>query len=302
MNEQGRDSLDAYYKEAATWNRDRLEAMRSSRRTAWWAAGSATLVAILLAFALMLLMPLKTVVPYTLLVDRNTGFVQALKPLDPDKVAPDTALTQSFLVQYVIARESFDADSLQANYRKVALWSAETARSDYLNLMQVSNPLSPLALYPRTSIVETQVKSVSPVGRNVALVRFDTIRRDAGGQVQPPRSWVALIRYRFSGEPMKLEDRFINPLGFQVLRYRRDPETLPPPSVAPVPGTVVAAQPVVALPSTTNVTVVTPGAAATPVPGATPLPPATPSASPLAPAARAAAQRAQSQRAAVPPL
>ena len=28
-------------------------------------------------------MPLKTVEPYTLLVDRQTGFVQALKPLDP---------------------------------------------------------------------------------------------------------------------------------------------------------------------------------------------------------------------------
>jgi type IV secretion system protein VirB8 len=298
MNDQNREALDAYYKEAATWNRDRLEAISASRRTAWWVAGGATVVAILLAFALMLLMPLKTVVPYTLLVDRNTGFVQALKPLDPDKVAPDTALTQSFLVQYVIARESFDADSLQANYRKVALWSAETARSDYLNFMQVSNPLSPLAAYPRTTLVETQVKSVSPVGRNSALVRFDTIRRDAGGQVQPPRAWVAVIRYRYSGEPMKLEDRFINPLGFQVLRYRKDPETLPPASAAPLAVTT----PVVALPSTTNVTVVTPGAATTAIPGANPFAPATSPNSPLAPAARAAAQRAQARRAVEPPL
>ena len=33
-----------------------------------------------------------------------------------------------------------------------------------------------------------------------------------------------MIRYRYSGEPMQLEDRMVNPLGFQVLRYRRDPE------------------------------------------------------------------------------
>ena len=39
-----------------------------------------------------------------------------------------------------------------------------------------------------------------------------------------------MIRYRFSGEPMRVEDRFVNPLGFQVTRYRRDPEALPPPS------------------------------------------------------------------------
>jgi type IV secretion system protein VirB8 len=303
MNEQSREALDAYYKEAATWNRDRIEALTSSRRTAWWVAGAATVIAVLLAFALMLLMPLKTVVPYTLLVDRNTGFVQALKPLDPDKVAPDTALTQSFLVQYVIARESFDIDAAQANYRKVALWSAETARSDYLNFMQISNPQSPFTLYPRSTLIETQVKSVSPVGRNAALVRFDTVRRDAAGVPQPPRSWVAVIRYRYSGEPMKLEDRFVNPLGFQVLRYRRDPETLPPETATTTSMTTVVTPAPVVVPSTTNVNVITPGAAA-PAGGAPNPPPYMypGGASPLAPAARAAAARAQARRAAEPPL
>jgi type IV secretion system protein VirB8 len=267
MNEHSRET---YYKEAATWNRDRQEALAKSQRTAWWVAGGAAAIAILEAVALLVLTPLKTVVPYTLLVDRTTGYVQALKPLDADKVSPDAALTQSFLVQYVIARESFDRDIAQANYRKVALWSAENARAEYLGLMQVSNPQSPLVLYPATSVVETRVKSVSPVGPNVALVRFDTVRHDAGGAVQPPRSWVSVIRYRYSGEPMKLEDRFVNPLGFQVLRYRRDAESAPAPDVAVVPGTTVvpggaAPLPVVVVPgSSTTVTTTTnaPGSAA----------------------------------------
>jgi len=156
MNELSRKGLDAYYAEAASWNRDRVQALRSSRRVSWWIAAVAAAIALLEAVALVVLMPLKRVEPYTLMVDRTTGFVQALKPLDPDKVAPDAALTQSFLVQYVIARESFDADALQANYRKVALWSAETARSDYLGFMQVSNPQSPFTLYPRTTVIETR--------------------------------------------------------------------------------------------------------------------------------------------------
>lgn len=240
MNKQSREALDAYYAEAESWAKDRQDALRSSRRTAWIVASAALAVALLEGLALLLLTPLKTVVPYTLLVDRNTGFVQALEPLDPAKVSADTALTQSFLVQYVIARESFDIDTLQANYRKVALWSAEQARSGYVSGMQISSPQSPLALYPRSTIVETRVKSVSAVGRNVAMVRFETIRRDAGGQVEAPRPWVAVIRYRYTGEPMRLEDRLINPLGFQVLRYRRDAEALPP-----EPAPAVAATPVV---------------------------------------------------------
>src|SRR5919199_2420579 len=97
-----------YYEEAASWSRDQREALAASRRIAWIVAAAAGTIAVLEALALVLLTPLKTVEPYTLLVDRTTGYVQALKPLDPAKVAPDAALTQSQLVQYVIARESFD--------------------------------------------------------------------------------------------------------------------------------------------------------------------------------------------------
>jgi type IV secretion system protein VirB8 len=46
---------------------------------------------------------------------------------------------------------------------------------------------------------------------------------------------VAVIRYRYSAEPMKLEDRFVNPLGFQVIKYRKDPEALALPAPASAP-------------------------------------------------------------------
>ncbi len=268
MNKQSREALDAYYREAESWAHDRQEALRASRKTAWVVAAVAATVALLEAVALIVLMPLKTVEPYTLLVDRHTGFVQALQPLDAQRISGDAALTQSFLVQYVIARESFDIDSVQANYRRVALWSGETARSSYVAGMQVANPESPLALYPRSTVVETRVKSVSPVARNVAMVRFETFRRDGAGQPQPPQAWVAMIRYRFSGEPMQLEDRFVNPLGFQVLRYRRDAEALPsPPPPGPPP---TAARPPA-------------GAAASPLQGAPAAPAPTPAPTPPQP-------------------
>jgi type IV secretion system protein VirB8 len=243
MNKHSRETLDAYYAEAASWNRDRVSAMHSSKRVAWWIAGVAAAIALLEAIALVLLTPLKTVEPYTLMVDKTTGYVQALKPLDQASIAPDAALTQSFLVQYVIAREGFDIATVNANYRKVALFSADAARSSYLEQMQASNPQSPLVLYPRTSVIDVRVKSVSPLGKNAALVRFETVRKDAGAQPQPPSAWVAVIRYRYSDAPMSLEDRFVNPLGFQVTSYRKDQEVLTPEAPAlPAAAATTAAQ------------------------------------------------------------
>jgi len=249
MNKQNREALEAYYVEADSWARDRQDGLRASRRIAWMVAAGAGAIAILEALALIALTPLKTVQPYTLLVDRQTGFVQALDPMEPQRISADAALTQSFLVQYVIARESFDIAAVTTNYRKVALWSAQSARNSYLASMQASNPESPLVRYPRTTVVETTVRSVSPVAANVAMVRFTTQRRDANGAVQPPQAWVAMIRYRFSGAPMRVEERFVNPLGFEVLRYRRDAEALPAAPEAPAVGQPAGDKPPVAPPN-----------------------------------------------------
>lgn len=234
MKKPAREALDAYYREAGSWASDQADSLRKSRQVAWIVAGAAVAVAVAEGFALMLLAPLKTVEPYTLLVDRTTGFVEALKPLDQAQITPDKALVQSMLVQYVIGREGFDMATLQTDYRKIGLWSAGQARTDYLALMQPSNLDGPLVQYGRTTVVETRVKSVSPLDARSALVRFETVRRDEGGADRDPQAWVAVIEYGFSGKPMSVEDRYVNPLGFQVTKYRKDPEALEPaPPAAP---------------------------------------------------------------------
>jgi len=226
MKMKAREALDSYYEQAEGWGKDQQDSLRGSRKLAWIVASVAALIAVIEALALWQMMPLKTVEPYTLLVDKNTGYVQALKPLDPGAVAGNTALTQSFLVQYVIARESFDINALQANFRKVALWSEGNARAQYIAGAQGANPDSLLARLPRSTILETRVKSVSPMAGNTAMIRFDTVRRDGNGQAQQPQSWVVVVKYKYSGEPMSIEDRYVNPLGFLVTGYQRSAETL----------------------------------------------------------------------------
>ena len=170
-----------------------------------------------------------------LLVDRQTGHVEALAPLERSIVAPDAALTRSFLVQYVIARESFDIDNIQRDYRKVALWTSGDERQRYLASMNASNPTSPVSVYSRQTRLGVAVHSVSSLAADSSLVRFSTTRTDRAGQSQPPQYWAAVVNYGFSGAEMSAEDRLLNPLGFQVSRYRRDAETLPELNAPPVP-------------------------------------------------------------------
>lgn len=227
MNDLHREDLDKYYAEAESWSADRQRSSDRSRRVAWIVAGVAATIALVEAFALFLLIPLKRDVPYTLLVDRQTGYVEALKPLEQERITADAALTRSFLVQYVIARESFDADTLQTNYRKVGLMSAGEARERYVSQMQSGTPGNPLATLPRRAIIDVRIRSVSSLSADTAMVRFDTIQTDPGGQPQIAQNWAAIIRYQYSDAQMSAADRLVNPMGFQVVRYRKDPETLP---------------------------------------------------------------------------
>lgn len=126
-----------------SWATSVTDDLQRSNRRAWIVAITAAFIAFLEALALVFLIPLKTVEPYTLLVDRQTGHVEALAPLSAQVVAPDSALTRSFLVQYVIARESFTQSGLQEDYRKVSLWSDQAVADSYQRLMAAQNPSSP---------------------------------------------------------------------------------------------------------------------------------------------------------------
>lgn len=227
MKKDIREKVDKYYKEAETWSSDRNRSLDNSRKWALVIAAILAFVAIAQAIALIVLIPLKTVEPYTLLVDKQTGYVEELRPLQNATITPDEALTRSFLVQYVLAREGFDIDTLQRDYRKVFLWSAGKVRTGYVNSVQAGNPSSPLARLPRETRLNAEVRSVSILSDSTAMVRYNLTRLDQSGQARELGARVSVLRWTYSGEPMTVEDRLINPLGFQVTRYSSDVETAP---------------------------------------------------------------------------
>ena len=217
-----------YFDKAASWAVESQMLSLRSRRLGWTVAAVAIGIVALQALALVLLTPLKTVQPITLLVDRQTGFVQAVDPDTPLRVSADEALTQSFLAQYVAAREGFDRATVAIDYRKVALLSGGAARSSYLAEMPAANPASPFRRYPGGTVVGVRIKSVSRLEPGTAIVRFDTQQQSPGGGVAPVQPWISVVRYTYSKAPMSIEDRLVNPLGFKALSYRRSAEAPPP--------------------------------------------------------------------------
>lgn len=215
---------DEYYAAARSWAEGQVRTSAREARTAWRVASVAAAVAGVLAIALVFLVPLKTVQPYVLTVDRQTGAVEPMMSVKQGSLSQNEALIQAQLAGYVIARETFDATDLAQQYHRVQVLSSAPVRQAYVAQMAGSNPSSPLNTLGRGDMVSVRVRSVSLIGDGAAIVRYSTTHTIQGAATGQTSNYVAAISFGFNGRPLRQEDRFENPLGFQVTRYRSDPE------------------------------------------------------------------------------
>ena len=110
-------------------------------------------------------------------------------------------------------------------YRQVQLMSSRDVSASYIRYMSAKNPASPLNALDRGDTLTVTIKSVSLIAPGSAMVRFDVSRTaPGGGAVSASGTYVSAVSFGFSGRPLRAADRFDNPLGFQVTRYRRDVE------------------------------------------------------------------------------
>ena len=216
-----------YYADGATWEHDIARRNRNSRALAWIVATVMTMVAVTALAVLALLVPLKTYEPYMVVVDKTTGFVEVKRPTAEGPLTQDEAVTMFNVVRYIKARETYDPKALKDNFDLAELLAAGDAARELTEIYSPANPNNPVKIYGTNTEVSVTIKSVTFPNNRTALVRFSTDEKSATNIVT--RHWVSLVRFRYTSAPMRNEWRFDNPLGFQVLEYRRDQESAPSP-------------------------------------------------------------------------
>ncbi len=211
----------------AEWYQDLYQSTRISRNR-WFLVG---VVALILAgiegLALIFLTPLKTVEPYVLQVDNKSGMTTVLKPLRDNQenvLTQEEAVTKSFIVKYVIARETYDPQDLNRNYDLVRLMSSGDEAGKFNESAANGNPQSPVERYKTNTARTVKISSVSFLDqkKKTAQVRFMTTEVTRNETKED--YWVAILTFRYINAPMDETDRLNNPLGFQVISYRVDQE------------------------------------------------------------------------------
>ncbi|MBT9445587.1 MAG: type VI secretion protein [Hyphomonadaceae bacterium] len=220
------DLLGDYLRAAESWESETHRTLRASRLRAWIVAGVSGAVAALSLAAVVLVLPLKEYAPYVVEVDRTTGHLEIMRALTPGAQAPDEAITEANLVRWVIARETYDPADLRERFEEVRRTTSGDALADYKRLWTPDAPTNPAVRYGYATRIAATVKAVSLLKADTAAVRYMLTRSDDVSGAVFTSHWVAIVSFRYADAPMRVRDRWNNPLGFEVTGFRADQESI----------------------------------------------------------------------------
>ncbi|WP_242108060.1 virB8 family protein [Luteimonas aquatica] len=238
---------------------------RRSERRAWWVAGSALVLCLIMACSYFYVLPLKEKVPYLVMADAYTGTSTVARLRDDfrnNSITTSEAINRSNVAHYVLARESYDYSIMNLrDWTTVYTMSEGDVLSSLKQLY--GSAASPYKIYGKERAIRVKINSIVLIGGNGKPYKGATVRlqrsiyNKVNGGTSPLDNKIATLEFTYdSNLQMSDQARIENPLGFQVTSYRTDndyaspavPEvpTAPAPQAAPpAAASPDAAQPAV---------------------------------------------------------
>lgn len=181
-------------------------------------------IAFMSVVAVVLLTPLKTVVPYVIRVDNNSGYTDIVR------AGADQYTTESddayWAVNYVLQRESYNFSTQDLRSKYVEMSSYDAPYTEYKNFqLSKKGYLEQLGDKQQIRVV---IRNVSKPQKSedkkttTIQIRFDkNVLDDVGQPVEsiPSTTWLATFSFDYGKPPKIKQDEWLNPRGFGVRSY-----------------------------------------------------------------------------------
>lgn len=206
-----------------TWEDETF--LNEKRRTKWVAAALAIslLVNVGLVGAVLMLFPLVRTETVVVTVDKFTGNANVRSTIGTVTVSDEEIIAQALVHQYVRDRETYFEPDQKARVNRVYRFSRGEAQKALLELYtEEDNPLNPMERFGEEYTIDVDIRSIV-MADNVGTVRFEKTLRGKGEERS--QLFVATVVFEFDrGTERENKDRWENPTGFFVTRYRIDEE------------------------------------------------------------------------------
>lgn len=217
-------------KESKDFEKSKDDWRKKLTKAALIVAGISVTLNLVQGVGFIVLLPLKTVVPYLLVADKRTGDVTLEQPLAGARTTFGEESDKYFVSKYVAARESYDWDLAQFNYNVVKSFSIVGGSTFTEWDTFIKSPKSPLALLADKAKIVVDITSKNVYTKtSTAVIRYSKTVIGADGKpslVIPMTNWIATIGYDYPNQKLKPAEREHNPLGMKITTFSRVEEQI----------------------------------------------------------------------------
>jgi type IV secretion system protein VirB8 len=158
------------------------------------------------------IMSSKSLEPYVIEVEQKSGIATIVNQMTAQNFTGDQMIRQYFINEFIHAASGYDPKTYKKDVDKVRLLSVPAVYGDFRNRINARE-------LGTDSRIEIRVKSIQFTDSATAQIR--TVRQISLAGVDT-KTVDEVITMNFGFSPnmtLNLEERLINPLGFQVTRY-----------------------------------------------------------------------------------
>ena len=219
-----------FVKASREFEKSRIGEIEKSKAIAWRIAMVSSFLTACSIVAIVFLTPLKTVEPFVIRVDNNTGMTDIVTTLKDKDVQSNKEIARYFASQYVKKLEGYDWYTLQNNIDQVLTMSDSTMQNAIKT--RFNKPDAPQNILKNQQRINIQINNVSFLNDNGLMqVRYSASTEPMNGgtynvnsgEVEPKiikKNYIATIGYEYVSVPTVDALRLVNPLGFTVKTYQ----------------------------------------------------------------------------------
>ncbi|MBP7709965.1 MAG: type IV secretion system protein [Rickettsiales bacterium] len=159
------------------------------------------------------IMSSKSLEPYVIEVEQKTGIATVVDQLTSETFTGDQMIRKYFINQFVHAASGYDPKTYKMDVDKVRLLSSAAIYSDFRNRINARE----LGI---KSQIEVRIKTIQFTDQNTAQIRITEQQTSEDDYKPQTKDKVITLGFYFSPNMgLSMEERLINPLGFQVNKY-----------------------------------------------------------------------------------
>lgn len=210
-------------KQIKNWYQDRYETVVIQRNFLF-----VLIIALVLIFGFTILKVLKlnsekVYEPFIVQIEENTGIITKVDNNKVRQLPAEKAVRNASLVRYILAREGYNIAEYNFNYYQIVrLMSSEDVYRQFRTMVNPENKNSPISLGFQYKI-EAKVKSLIELDEktNLIQIRLGKTKMPTVGQQEgtEEKNYIVTLEYQYRSLNLSETERFINPLGIQVVKY-----------------------------------------------------------------------------------